>query len=167
MLGPSRSCPLCFRWRTLQGDDECELGAARRGRRKACKLSVRLQVGNRIAGGDRRCSAISQKTHARRSSSQTYREPPLDNHAPEKSGQERPEEPKSCSEIESLGLGLERNRAVTRAFSPGHKPWRKSSPTAWRCSQDSNRKWRFDCYSSQSVNLTAFALTYDEIRTRT
>jgi len=47
---------------------------------------------------------------------------------------------KSCSKIESLGLGLERNRAVTRAFSPRHKPWRKSSPTAWRCSQDSNRK---------------------------
>jgi hypothetical protein len=46
----------------------------------------------------------------------THREPPLDNHAPEKSGQERPEEPKSCSEIESLGVGFERKRARNSGF---------------------------------------------------
>jgi hypothetical protein len=46
----------------------------------------------------------------------THREPPLDNHVPEKSGQERPEEPKSCSEIESLGVGFERKRARNSGF---------------------------------------------------
>jgi hypothetical protein len=49
----------------------------------------------------------------------TRREAPLDNHAPEKSGQERPEESKSRSEIESLGDGFERKRARNLCFFPG------------------------------------------------
>jgi hypothetical protein len=36
-----------------------------------------------------------------------HREPPLDNLAPEKFGQERPRRPKSCSEMEVLGVGFE------------------------------------------------------------
>jgi hypothetical protein len=69
----------------------------------------------------------------------THREAPLDNHAPEKSGQERPEEAKSCSEIEWFGVGFERKGARNSAFSLGHKPWRRSSQTAWRRASDSNR----------------------------
>jgi hypothetical protein len=40
-----------------------------------------------------------------------HREPPLNNHAPEKSGLENPKGPKSCSQIESLGVGFERECA--------------------------------------------------------
>jgi hypothetical protein len=40
-----------------------------------------------------------------------HRKPPLDNQAPEKSGQERPEGVKSCSEIAPLGVGFWRERA--------------------------------------------------------
>jgi hypothetical protein len=38
---------------------------------------------------------------------QVHREPPLAHHAPEKSGQERPETLNFCSELEALGVGFE------------------------------------------------------------
>jgi hypothetical protein len=40
-----------------------------------------------------------------------HRERPLDNHALEKSGQERPEGPKSCSEMAPLAVDFERKCA--------------------------------------------------------
>jgi hypothetical protein len=47
-----------------------------------------------------------------------HRKPLLDNHAPEKSGQERSEEPKSRSETETLGVGFERKRPGNSGFLP-------------------------------------------------
>src|SRR5260370_754975 len=58
--------------------------------------------------------------------SEMHREPPLDNHAPEKFGKERPKGSNSCSESESLGVGFETKCAGNSAgFSRAQAPEEK------------------------------------------
>lgn len=60
--------------------------------------TIRFVVRNGI-----RCSATALSV--------VHRGPPLDNHAPEKCGQERPQAPESCSEMALFGVGSERKGA--------------------------------------------------------